>query len=222
MKELKALSRVDRSKADAGKFYDRISGSYDWLGGLCERGQAVKALEGLNIRSGETVLEIGFGTGYCLRLIAAAVGSNGKACGIDLSGGMVRRARQRLEKADFLNRVELYRGDAKKLPFEDKTCDAVFLSFTLELFDSPEIPEVLGEIRRVLKPGGRLGVISLSKQDSSLAVRLYEWVHNRWPKYVDCRPIYTESAIQTAGFKIHLRKTARLVILPVETVIGVK
>jgi demethylmenaquinone methyltransferase/2-methoxy-6-polyprenyl-1,4-benzoquinol methylase len=219
----KDISRVNRSKKEAKKFYDRISGSYDWLGGIFERRPAEKALNHLKIQSGETVLEIGFGTGYCLQRIAMSVGDSGKAYGIDISEGMIHRTRERLDKVSLLNRVELYRGDATKLLFDDETFDAVFISFTLELFDSPEISEVLGEIRRVLKPGGRLGVVSLSKANAdSATVRIYEWMHNKWPKYIDCRPIYVNETVGRSGFKIIVRKTARIIILPIEIVVAIK
>ena len=222
-KMAKDISRVHRSKEDAKKFYDHISGSYDWLGGIFERRLAEKALNDLKIQGGETVLEIGFGTGYCLQRIAMQVGNSGKAYGIDISKGMVHRARERLNRASLMSRVELYRGDAAKLPFDDETFDAVFISFTLELFDSPEIPELLGEVRRVLKHGGRLGVVSLSRTNAnSPPVRIYEWIHRKWPKYVDCRPIYVDESIQRAGYKIIMRETARLMILPIEIVVAIK
>ena len=152
-----------------------------------------------------------------------SVGNSGKAYGIDISGGMVGRTRERLDRASLLNRVELYRGDATKLLFDDKTFDAVFISFTLELFDSPEISVVLGEIRRVLKPGGRLGVVSLSKANvNSTSVRIYEWMHNKWPKYIDCRPIYVSEAVRRSGFNITVRETAQIIILPIEIVMAIK
>ena len=223
MVEKKDISRVHTSKEEAKKFYDRISGSYDWFGGIFERRPAEKALDYLKIQSGETVLEIGFGTGCCLRRMAISVGNSGKACGIDISEGMAQRAIERLNKAHLLDRIELYQGDAAKLPFDDETFDAVFVSFTLELFDSPEIPEVLGEVRRVLNPGGRLGLVSLSKTNiDSLPVRIYEWIHRKWPQYVDCRPIYVDESVQKAGYKIIMRETTRLMILPIETVVAIK
>ena len=217
------ISRVHRSKEEAKKFYDHISGSYDWLGGIFERRPAGKVLDYLKIQSGETVLEIGFGTGYCLQQIAMSVENSGKVYGIDISEGMVQSARERLNKASLLDRVELYRGDAAKLPFDDETFDAVFVSFTLELFDSPEISEVLGEVRRVLKPSGRLGVVSLSKTNvDSPPVRIYEWIHSKWPQYVDCRPIYLDESVQKAGYKIIMREDARLLLLPIEIVVAIK
>ncbi|MFC1964509.1 class I SAM-dependent methyltransferase [Chloroflexota bacterium] len=223
MVEQKDISRVHRSKEEAKKFYDHISGSYDWFGGIFERRPAEKALDYLKIQSSEIVLEIGFGTGYCLQRIAMSVGNNGKAYGIDISEGMFQRARERLNKASLLDRVELYRGDAAQLPFDDETFDAVFVSFTLELFDNPEISMVLGEVRRVLKPGGRLGVVSLSKTNvDSPPVRIYEWIHSKWPQYVDCRPIYLDESVQKAGYKMIMRETAQLMILPIEIIIAIK
>ncbi len=220
---VKDISRVHRSKEEAKKFYDHISGSYDWLGGIFERRPAEKALNYLKIQSGETVLEIGFGTGYCLQRIARSVGNSGKAYGIDISEGMVQRVRERLNKASLLDRVELYRGDAARLPFDNETFNAVFISFTLELFDNPEISTVLGEVGRVLKPGGRLGVVSLSKTNvDSPPVRIYEWIHSKWPQYVDCRPIYLDESIQKAGYKMIMRETARLLLLPIEIVVAIK
>jgi len=223
MVEQEDISRVHRSKEEAKTFYDHISGSYDWLGGIFERRPAKKALDYLKIQSSEIVLEIGFGTGYCLQRIAMAVGNSGKAYGIDISERMVQRTRERLNKTSVLDRVELYRGDAAKLPFDNETFDAVFISFTLELFDNPEISTVLGEVRRVLKPSGRLGVVSLSKANvDSPPVRIYEWIHSKWPQYVDCRPIYVDESVQKAGYKMIMRETARLLLLPIEIVIALK
>lgn len=221
--EQEDISRVHRSKEEAKKFYDRISGTYDWLWGILERRPAEKALNYLGIRSGETVLEIGFGTGHCLQQIAKSVGKSGKAYGIDISGGMVQRAREKLKSAALLDRVELHCGDASELPFGNETFDAVFMSFTLELFDTPEIPMVLEGIRRVLKPNGRLGVVSLSRSNvDSLSLRIYEWIHRKWPKYVDCRPICLNRSLGKAGYDIRRKEAARLLVLPLEIIIATR
>ncbi len=136
---------------------------------------------------------------------------------------MLEVSRRRLERAGLLDRVELQCGDAEKLPYEDSKFDAVFMSFTLELFDTPEIPKVLGEIKRVLRRDGRLGVVSMSREDGdSMLLRLYEWMHERFPRYIDCRPIYVEQSIESAGFRIRYRERVKLLGLPGEIVIGVK
>jgi demethylmenaquinone methyltransferase/2-methoxy-6-polyprenyl-1,4-benzoquinol methylase len=221
--ESKGISRVNRSKEEAKIYYDRMSAAYDWLGGIFERRPADIALRQLDVRSGETVLEIGFGTGHCLKTIAILVGKTGKAHGIDISGGMLRVSRDKLDKATLLDRVQLCQGDASRLPFKAATFDAIFMSFTLELFDTPEIPQVLKEAGRVLKMNGRLGVISLSKTGgNSLALGIYEWIHKRWPRYVDCRPIYLEHLISKAGYVIQRKERVKLLVLPLEIVVATK
>jgi len=217
------VSRVHRTKAQAKESYDRISWLYDYLAGPFEQNYRNRALKRLNIARCETVLEVGFGTGHCLQQMAEAVGEEGKVYGIDISSGMLLASKRRLERARLWNRVELTCGDATKMPYADNKFDAVFSSFALELFDSPEIPRVLAEVKRVLKPTGRVGIISMSKgDDTSVPLRLYEWLHEKLPQYVDCRPIYVEQSIKDAGFGIRYNERVSLLGLPGDIVIGEK
>jgi len=214
---------VPRTKGEAKRTYDRISRYYDYLAGPFERKYAEMALKHLSIGKGETVLEIGFGTGHCLKRIAESVGPKGETYGIDISTGMMEMTKKSLEKADLEDRVKLFCGDAASLPFDDSTFNAVFMSFTLELFDTPEIPKVLEQIKRVLKPDGRLAVVSISKENGeSIFLRLYEWTHNKWPKYVDCRPIYVEQSLIDAGYQIKSKEKVKIFRLPVEIIVAVK
>jgi len=196
-----------------------MSRIYDYISGPFERKYAFRALDLLAVRESETILEIGFGTGHCLRKIATAVGDTGKAYGVDISQGMLQVTKTRLEKAQLLDRVELHCGDATSLPYESNVMDGTFMAFTLELFDTPEIPIVLEEVKRVLKTGGRVTVVAMSKKSGeSFMVRLYEWVHNKWPEYADCRPIFLEKALSDAGYIITSKETVKLFGLPVEIV----
>ena len=214
---------VPRTKDEARRFYDRIARLYDCLFGRFELRYALMALEELAIKEGETVLEIGFGPGHCLERIAQLVGEKGRAYGVDISPAMLGVTEKRLKRAKLGHRVELYCGDAVSLPYTDNTFNAVFMSFTLELFDTPEIPALLKEIQRVLKPAGRLGIVSMSRENGrSLMLRLYEWLHTRWPKYIDCRPIYLERSLTAAGYKTKHKKKVRMMRLPGEIVIAIK
>lgn len=215
------ISRVHRTKEQAKRNYDRMSRIYDCITGAFEKKYWNMALEKLNIKDGEIVLEVGFGTGRCLVEIAKRVGNKGKTYGIDISSGMLKRTRKRLEKEGLADKVKLYCGDAMSIPYEDSKFDAVFMSFTLELFDTPEIPAVLKEIKRVLKPGGRLGIVSMSKEDGeSVSLRIYEWFHKNFPALADCRPIYVEQSIKDAGYKIRYKEKIKLSGLPGEIIIG--
>ncbi len=195
MTKMSEISRVTRSHAQARASYDRLSRWYDWLEGGWENGPRRLGLDLLQLKAGEKLLEIGCGTGTSL----LEVPSQGCAAGIDLSFSMLRMAHDRLVKAG--KDLKLVEGDALRLPFPSGTFDLVFMAFTLELMDTPEIPAVLGEVRRVLQPGGRLGIVSSSKLGGAgFMTRLYEWSHALLPALVDCRPIYARRALEDASF----------------------
>jgi ubiquinone/menaquinone biosynthesis C-methylase UbiE len=217
------ISQVKRSKSAAKKSYDRMSGIYDLLAGSSEGPLMRVGLEMLGVQPGERVLEIGSGTGKALIELCQQVGERGLVCGLDLSTGMLRVARGNLAKAKLAGRAHLLSGDGAILPLASSTFTAVFISFTLELFDTPEIPMVLSECWRVLHPDGRLGVVAmLNPERAGWIVRLYEWFHEKLPNYVDCRPINANTMIQAAGFDLEKHQVRSMWGLPVELVLGRK
>lgn len=218
------IRRVNRSKEDARASYNRLSRWYDVIAGSTEKKYRDWGLQKLSAQPGERILEIGFGTGHCLVTLAKAVGSEGRVLGVDISDGMLAIARERLQKEGLSERVELHLGDAANLNFiEAGSLDGVFMSFTLELFDNPEIPRVLQECQRMLRNGGRLAVVSMTKTNPpGLAVRMYEWFHDHMPNYADCRPIFARQAIEQSGFAIQDVDGSSMWGLPVEIVLGKK
>ena len=196
--------------------YNRLSRWYD-LFSSSERRFTETGLRLLDPKPDEAILEIGFGTGHAI----AALAQRAHVWGIDLSPGMLAVTEKNLRRARLLEGVTLQLGDATRLPFPDGMFDAVFLSFTLELFPKDEIPLVLAECRRALRPGGRLGVVALAKKDT-WAVKVYEWFHAKLPQVVDCRPIHVEAILAANQFKVQRVAEASIWGLPVAAVVAVK
>src|SRR5512135_3292040 len=153
-KDRAEISRVTRTREQTRSTYDRISRWYDPLEGSWEGKPKQIGLQKLGVGRGEVALEIGFGTGHGILALAQAVGESGRVYGIDLSPRMLELTQTRINQKGLAERVCLKNGDAATLPFASDFFDAIFASFVLELFDTPEIPHVLSESRRVLKGGG--------------------------------------------------------------------
>ena len=216
------ITRVTRSRQEARDSYDKMSKWYDTMA-KPEKKYVDLGLEKLDVQPGEQVLEIGFGTGDALINLAQSVGDSGKVYGIDISEGMLKVAESKLEKSGLLERVDLVLGDAFKLSFEDELFDAVFMSFTLELFDTPEIPALLAQCNRVLKNNGRIGVVAISERgEDNIMTKLYKWAHMKFPSYVDCRPILTTQELEKAGFTIKKLEELTMWELPVDVVVAEK
>jgi len=204
-------------------FYDRISKAYDLIADSSEHTAREKGLELLAAAPGQKVLEIGFGTGHSAVALAKAVGAAGRVYGIDISEGMLAVARRHIAEEGVADRVELSLGDARQLAFADGHFDGVFTSFTLELFDDADIPRVLAEVRRVLRPAGRLGVVAMSRvKNENVMTDIYVWLHRHFPHFVDCRPIDVAAWLKPAGFTIDRQEKMAIWSLPVAMAVASK
>ncbi|MBR8743591.1 cyclopropane-fatty-acyl-phospholipid synthase family protein [Nocardiopsis sp. MG754419] len=108
--------------------------------------------ERLRLSPGQRVLDVGCGLGQPAARIAAA--EDVHVTGVSISREQVKRATELAEKADFASRLEFQHGDAMRLPFADASFDAVVAIESI--FHMPDREQVLAEIARVLKPGGRI------------------------------------------------------------------
>jgi demethylmenaquinone methyltransferase/2-methoxy-6-polyprenyl-1,4-benzoquinol methylase len=159
--------RSDDSRNKTRRFYDRISPVYDLIADSSEHEARELGVRLLAPTPGQTVLEIGCGTGHGLSL-AKAVGQNGRVYGIDVSAGMLAVAHRHVMAAGVTH-VHLAISDARSLCFPSSAFDAIFISFTLGLFESA-IPHVLAEVRRVLTPTGRVGVVALAERAHHVSI----------------------------------------------------
>jgi arsenite methyltransferase len=109
----------------------------------------------LNLRLGETVLDLGSGPGLDALLAARQVGPTGRVIGVDMTREMLERARATAVRAGA-NHVEFREGRLEALPVEDASVDAVTSNCVINLV--PDKAAVFREIARVLRPGGRVVV----------------------------------------------------------------
>jgi ubiquinone/menaquinone biosynthesis C-methylase UbiE len=197
--------------------YDRLSRWYDLLEGWGERSVCLHALDLLNLQPHERLLEIGSGTGTNLARMAKEV-RDCSLVGVDLSFAMNRQAWKKIDKQS-LKIIHLVNGNAIWLPFPDGCFDAVLLCFALEIIPAKFIPEALNEIKRVLKPAGRLCVAAMSAEFmNSIMMRLYRWSIDKFPQVVDCRPIHLETILLAAGLKPLVNHSLSLWGLPVRVI----
>lgn len=176
---------------------------YDTLGQRLDRAQRFErdakrlALDLLALTPGQRVLQIGVGTGAEHALLAQQATPGGLVVGCDLAQGMLRLTRRRAD-------TPLAQGDAARLPFATHSFDRIFSAYMLDLIPLAEIPAVLAEFRRVLRPGGRIALVSLT-EGASLRSRLFVagWKlgYRLSPqRYGGCRPLLLSGLLAPAGF----------------------
>jgi demethylmenaquinone methyltransferase/2-methoxy-6-polyprenyl-1,4-benzoquinol methylase len=108
------------------------------------------AAQALRLQQGESVIDIGTGTGLTLPYLAAGVGPTGRVVGLDRSATMLDGAKDRAPSPP----VELVEGDAMKLPFADATFDAAISTYGMTAVE--DVDPAIDEMIRVVRPGGRL------------------------------------------------------------------
>jgi ubiquinone/menaquinone biosynthesis C-methylase UbiE len=137
--------------------FGRPQGVLGRLGGFLmartNRNMAQRAIELVGVQPSDRVLEIGFGPGVGVELIAEAT-STGRVAGVDFSDLMVKRATARNATAIASGRVDLRLGSVERLPFMSSEFDKVMAINSMQLW--PDALVGLRECRRVSRPGGRI------------------------------------------------------------------
>lgn len=160
--------------ADVQRNYDRLAGSYDfWNRWLAEPLTGIEALRArtvaqLELQEGDSVLDIGCGTGLNLPYLVEAVGESGRVVALDYSEGMLAKARERVQEKAWDN-VVLVQGDAAVLAGVDGPFDAVMSTWALGIVD--DLPRALESAVDVLKPGGRLAILDLHRTRAQRGLR---------------------------------------------------
>lgn len=123
---------------------------------------AALLLDRLGVAAGDHVLDVGCGPGTVARIAATRVGPGGRVTGCDLSTAMLDVARAKPPVADGCE-IGYVEGPADQLPVEDRSVDVVTCQQGLQFFG--DRPAAVAEMRRVLKPGGRLGIAVWAEVD---------------------------------------------------------
>lgn len=156
---------TDKSKKEqVATMFNDIAGKYDFLNRFLSAGTDIgwrkRALKQLESIDAKKLLDVATGTAD-VAIMAAKQFKLTKIIGIDISDGMLDVGRQKIVKANLQNTIELLNGDSEAINFPDNTFDAVTVAFGVRNFE--DLEKGLSEIKRVLKPTGKLVVLEFSK-----------------------------------------------------------
>src|SRR5574338_614301 len=179
------------------KYYSWRASNYDAGTGF-EVVHHAEALRFADIQEGQHVLDVACGTGRGTVGLAQAVGLNGKVDALDLSQAMLEQARTKIEKLELSDRVHFKQGNAKELPYPEEAFDLVYNGYMFDLIPLDGFMPILKEMARVLKPGGKLVLVNMSKPDNRKT--FFERIYERGWAVMPCRPVLMSPFLEPARF----------------------
>ncbi len=198
--------------------YDKLSSVYDIWGRMTESRARNRAIQLADIRNGQTVLEVAVGTGLAFHEIVRR-NPNGKNLGIDLSPGMLEKAKKRLAPLENAS-YTLKRGSAFHLELEDESVDVLMNNYMFDLIPFEDMDRILSEFRRVLKKDGKLILVNMTKGER-FGSRIYDFIYSLSPTIMGgCRGVRLSERLQQAGFKVMQREYYQQMLFPSEVILA--
>ncbi|NLY74284.1 MAG: bifunctional demethylmenaquinone methyltransferase/2-methoxy-6-polyprenyl-1,4-benzoquinol methylase UbiE [Firmicutes bacterium] len=162
--------------------FNKIAPHYDFVNSLASFGRhhywRRTLIELSGVFPGASVLDVCCGTGMITFELAQKTGCAGKVIGVDFAEGMLRFARGKRDYLRFRDRIELITADALDLPFADDTFDCAVIGYGLR--NVTDLRRALLEIKRVLKPGGKLASLELAHPNPPVFKDIYYFYLNHW------------------------------------------
>jgi ubiquinone/menaquinone biosynthesis C-methylase UbiE len=200
--------------------YNRIACIYDLFGILMESKARQLALDFARIRNGEKILEVALGTGLNFVELVRR-NPKGWVGGIDVSIKMLERARKRVSKTGHTN-FALHLSDSRHLPFRDATFDIVMTQYLFDILPVEDFRPILREFKRVLKKGGRIVVVNMTKSEKWIN-QIYEVLYKlKPPLLAGCRGVLSQPFLEEVGFGQIKREFVSQMGFPSEVVRGRK
>ncbi len=185
------------TEAKVQKYYAWRAANYD-AGARFEVEHHAEALQMAAIQAGQRVLDVACGTGRGTVGLAQAVGPIGRVDALDLSEQMLDQARAKVESLNLNNHVHFRQGNARNLPYPDGTFDLVYNGYMFDLISLDGFLPILKEFNRVLKPGGKLVLVNMSKPGSQRT--WFETLYQKGWAVMLCRPVLMSAYLEPAGF----------------------
>jgi len=157
-------TRPIRVKASAKKYFATVAKHWDRMReDFFDETIADSVLKASDLKRGDSVVDVGCGTGFLTQQVVIRTEGTGKTIGVDLSPPMLEAAKNNLAKLGLLGSVEFRIGDAENLPVDDCFADAVVGNMILHHCPRPR--RAVSEMVRVLKNGGRLALADLEQHN---------------------------------------------------------
>ena len=200
--------------------YDSISNIYDIWGNLTESRARNRALELAEIQNGQKILEVAVGTGLAFYEIVKR-NPDGTNLGIDLSTGMLKKARKRLAPLIDAN-YELKMASAFHLQGDDEQFDVLVNNYMFDLIPFDQVDAVLAELKRVLKKGGKLVLVNMTLGER-YGSGIYDFMYRVSPRLMGgCRGIRLSEKLEKHGFHIKVREYHQQCLFPSEVILAHK